>query len=148
MASPFSSRGASYDKTIRLWDVQSGELWKTLLGHTDYVYAVAFSPDGATLASSSTDQTVRVWDVATGTLRHTLTGHTNWVWSLAFSPTAGILASGSVDETIKLWDWSSGVCQQTLRPPGPYTGMNITDIKGLTPAQTAALKALGATENE
>jgi hypothetical protein len=66
------------DNTVRLWRVADGRLLRTLEGHTDSVYSVAFSPDGQTLASGSRDHTVRLWRVADGTLLRTLEGHTNW----------------------------------------------------------------------
>jgi len=56
------------------------------------------------------------------------------------------VASSSFDQTIRLWDVESGQCQRILRPPGPYAGMKITGVTGISEAQRAALKALGAVE--
>jgi len=60
---------ASYDKTVRIWGVQDGQLIHTLTGHNDWVTSVAFSPDGKSIASGSWDRTVRIWDVETGEVR-------------------------------------------------------------------------------
>jgi WD40 repeat protein len=59
-----------------------------------------------------------------------------------------ILASGSHDGSIKLWDVHMGTLLHTLRNERPYERMNITHVQGLTSAQIAALKALGAVEEE
>ncbi len=76
-----------------------------LTGHSGPVGSVAFSPDGATLASASADQSVRLWDPATGQrIGQPLTGHTDEVGSVALRPAGAILASASVDETVRLWD--------------------------------------------
>ena len=65
---------------------------------------MAFSPDGATLASGSADETVGLWDAATGEPKGTLTGHKDAINYLAFSSDGTTLASGSVDGTVLLWD--------------------------------------------
>lgn len=85
----------SHDDTTRLWDVQTGALLETLVGHTGNVYTVVYSPDGSTIASGSWDGTVCLWDSQTSELLETLRGHTRNVASAAFSPDGG---------TVLLWD--------------------------------------------
>ncbi|MBI3248823.1 MAG: WD40 repeat domain-containing protein [Deltaproteobacteria bacterium] len=85
-----------------------GQQRAVLKGHTDWVWSVAFSPDGTTLASGSRDDTVRLWDVAQGQQRAVLQGHTNMVASVAFGPDGTTLASGNVDRTVRLWDVARG----------------------------------------
>jgi WD40 repeat protein len=84
-----------------------------MYGHTDWVWSVAFSPDGNTIASSSGDQTVKLWNVSTGECIGTLCGHTNCVHSVTFLD-GGTVASGSSDQTVKLWDISTNRCLSTL----------------------------------
>jgi WD40 repeat protein len=119
---------------------------KTLRGHTNWVSAVAFHADGTTLASGSGDHTVKIWNVETEQCIKTLHGHTNRVSSLAFCPHGNILISSSQDESIKIWNVQTGECLQAVRSEKPYEGMNILGITGLTEAQKATLKALGAIE--
>lgn len=87
---------------MKLWDVDTSECSKTLNEHTHWVFSVAWSPDGTTLASGSFDFSVRLWDVRTGQCLKICQEHNNQVRSVAFSPQGTILASGSADETIKI----------------------------------------------
>jgi|GEM_PF-2133038 len=138
----------SEDRTVRLWEVSSGQCLHTLHGHTNHVYSVAFSPDGKILASGSADRTVRLWEMSSGQCLHTLHGHSHWVSSVTLSPDGKTLASGSYDETINVWDRHTGTCLRTLRSNRPYERMNIAHVKGLTEAQKATLRLLGAIEED
>jgi WD40 repeat protein len=104
----------SWDKTIKLWNVKTGNLLQTLTSHSNDINSVAYSPDGQTLASASNDKTIKLWNVKTGKLLQTLEGHSNLVNSVAYSPDGQTLASGSVDSTIKLWNVKTGNLLQTL----------------------------------
>ena len=91
---------------IILWDTKTFQpIGQPLIGHTDFVTSVTFSPDSQTLASGSNDNTILLWDVATGKpLGEPLSGHSDIVTSVAFSPDGQTLASGSYDRTIILWN--------------------------------------------
>ena len=84
------------------------------MGHSESVYAVAFSPDGKVLASTSEDNTLRFWHVTTGSCKHTLAGHKSPVHAVAFSPDGKVLASASYDKTVQLWDAITGAREQTF----------------------------------
>jgi WD40 repeat protein len=105
---------ASDDHTIKFWDPASGLLLRTFEGHPESVESVAFSPDGAIIASGSSDKTIKLLDVASGRLLRSLEGHSADVMSVAFSPDGARIASGSNDNTIKLWDAASGALLATL----------------------------------
>ena len=66
---------ASDDKTLRLWNVATGECEQTLAGHSSTVWSAGFSPDGTKVVSASDDKTLRLWNVATGECEQTLAGH-------------------------------------------------------------------------
>lgn len=105
---------ASGDKTIRLWGRYTGELKRTLNGHSDTVWSVAISPDCQTLVSGSADKTIRVWSLSSYKQPQIITGHSNWVTSVAISPDGKIMASGSADGTVKLWNINTGELLKTL----------------------------------
>ena len=93
----------SDDNTIKLWEVNTGQLICTLVGHSWSVVAVAFTADGETLLSASCDKTVKLWRVSTAEEIVTLSGHVDSVSAVAVSKVTQLIASGSRDKTIKLW---------------------------------------------
>jgi WD40 repeat protein len=104
---------------IRLYGIQPSGLpelqpRQVLTGHKDLVYALAFSPDGKTVASSGYDRTIKLFEVATGREIMTLRDHSDTVYGLATSPDGKMLASGSADRAVKVWDVASGKRLHTL----------------------------------
>ncbi|MFE7840167.1 hypothetical protein ACFU53_30150 [Streptomyces sp. NPDC057474] len=116
---------ASYDRTVRLWDVADPSrpkaLGKPLTGHTSWVSSAVFAPDGRTLASAGDDGTIRLWDVrdprAPRKLGAPLTGHDGTIFLLAFSPDGKTLASVGEDQTVRLWDVSDPAHATELGAP-------------------------------
>ena len=101
---------ASDDRTVRLWDVATGETMQVLTGHTDLIWDVTFVPtsslpmlDELYLATGSADNTIKLWSPE-GTLHKTLDRHTAKVLRLAFSPDGQYLFSASNDNTVIRWD--------------------------------------------
>jgi WD40 repeat protein len=105
---------ASWDKTVKLWNAETGQLIRTLAGHTEAVRTVAFSPDRQRLVSASDDKTIKIWNTETGELMRTLAGHTETVRTVAFSPDGQRIASASNDKTIKLWNAETGQAIRTI----------------------------------
>ncbi|MBE9071761.1 WD40 repeat domain-containing protein [Microcystis sp. LEGE 08355] len=105
----------SDDKTIKLWNVETGQEIRTLKGHNGPVYSVNFSPDGKTLVSGSDDKTIKLWNVEKPQEIHTLKGHDDRVRSVNFSHDGKTLVSGSDDKTIKLWNVKTGQEIHTLK---------------------------------
>ena len=111
------------DKTVRIWgisdsntrrfvrnigwEVKYGQEVRRLVGHTDQVSSVCFSPDGQYVLSGGWDNTLRLWEVEYGREIGRLGGHTGVVNSVNFSPNWRYALSGSDDQTVRLWefDW-------------------------------------------
>ena len=96
--------GGRWTAHIDIWDIASSSLKNTLIGHTGGVYAIAFSPDGKTLASGSFDNTICLWDVSAGEHKSSIIAHTDYITSVAYSPDGNTFASYGQDGTIILWD--------------------------------------------
>jgi len=99
----------SGDKTVRLWDMNTGQSTLTLIAE-DGITSVAFSPNAKYIAAGSLDMSVYVWDPHQGNLLERLggpNGHKDSVYSVNWSPNGKNLVSGSLDKTIKMWELSN-----------------------------------------
>ena len=99
---------ASHNHIVHLCDVETGESFKVLKGHTGRLVRLAFSSDGKKIASCSVDKTVRLWDAKTGELMHILEGHSDWVLCIVFSQDSKTIVSSSLDKTVRLWNVDTG----------------------------------------
>ena len=100
----------SDDKTIRLWDAETGECLRTLEGHTAAVFSVAFDPTGRTLASGSEDKTVKLWEAASGRLLRTLEGHRARLIASPLIRRAAPWPAGVMTERSSCGRWTAGGC--------------------------------------
>ncbi|KAK1242373.1 hypothetical protein MKX07_000359 [Trichoderma sp. CBMAI-0711] len=105
---------ASQDKTIKIWDPETGYCKATLQGHAGDVWTVAWEPDGKLLASGSADGTLKIWDSTTNACNFTLP-HAAGVMCVSWSPDGTKLASASADGTLRLWVAETGECLATLK---------------------------------
>ena len=131
-----------------LWDALSGELLHTFADSPGSVFAVEWSKCGELLVSGSSDGMLRWWDVQSGECVRVRETHQGAIQSLRISPDGRRLASCGDDGAIQVWDLENGELLRTLRRDRPYERLTITGVKGLTGAQKATLRALGAIESE
>ncbi len=110
---------ASADRTARLWNTRAGDLSIPLVGHSDEVFAAAFSPDGTRVLTASHDNTARVWNAASGALALSMSDHPDWVNTASFSPDGALMLTTSRDQSAKLRDARDG---SVLRALTGHTG--------------------------
>jgi WD40 repeat protein/DNA-binding XRE family transcriptional regulator len=109
---------AGEDGLLLVWDLRTGELARARRGHTGWVYAVAFSPDGQLIATAGDDGLVRIWHAQTADPVTALIGHQRRVRALVFSPSGRLLLSGGEDGQVRVWDVESRRLSHSFQTPG------------------------------
>ena len=129
---------------VSIWDVPQGALVRTLEGHGWLIWGIEWSRERDILVSAGADGTVRWWNLEQGVNLATVQAHEAWARAVRVSPHGKTVASCGEDGVIKLWDMQSHQHLATLRADRPYERLDISHTSGLTNAQQAALRALGA----
>lgn len=152
-AYPFRQRQAplasgSYDGTLRLWDLASGD--STAMAAGSPVWSITFSPDGQTLASGHHDGSIGIWDVATQTRVRSpqpdpkeiaVQGH-RAVRSVAFSPDGRTLASGGDDQILRLWNWQTGQVDWAIKAHNSWiSNVAFSPVGGATAEESGYILA-------
>lgn len=129
---------ASFDKSVRLWDMATGEEVKRFMGHEGtfrqgMVNSARFSPDGRYIISAGSDTTLRLWEVETGQLVRTFRGHTDGVRTAVFSPDGKMIISGGTDSDVRVWDVATGQTIRTFKghSEGYASGVSLLGVAGV-----------------
>jgi WD40 repeat protein/transcriptional regulator with XRE-family HTH domain len=141
-----TSSGLNDSGELVVWDALSGARVRDFVGHPGVVTAVTWGRSGKLVVSGGSDGMVRWWEVESGKCVRVQQAHQGTVQALKLSPNGSMLASCGEDGVITLWDLERGEPLQTMRRDRPYERLTITGIRGLTEAQKASLRALGAFE--
>lgn len=102
----------SYDCSVRVWKISTGEPIFRLQGHSFKVYSVVLDHKRNRCISGSMDSTVKIWSLETGTVLYNLEGHTSLVGLLSLQ--SDKLVSAAADSTLRTWDPENGQCKSTL----------------------------------
>jgi WD40 repeat protein len=132
------------DNAIRIYDINSGKLFKTLLGHSEVPLSMGFSPNGKLLASAGDDKTIKIWDTKTWKVLHTLKGENQAIHSVVFLNNNRILSGGTDKKMLgefleyhfgftgftkpiiaTLWDIENETILQTISEHTNYIGLGM-----------------------
>ncbi len=141
-----TSSGLRDSGELLVWDAVSGARVRDVVGHPGVPSAVIWSPSGEQLISGSSDGRLRWWNLHSGECVRVREAHQGTVQALKVSPDGRRIGSCGDDGVINIWDLESGEHLHTLRRDRPYERLNISGVKGLTEAEIATLRGLGAIE--
>ncbi len=145
---------ASFDQSVRLWDMKTGEEVRRFYGHEGsfregMVNSAKFSPDGRYIISAGSDKTLRLWEVATGELVRTFRGHTDAVRMALFSKDGRMVISAGLDSNVRVWDVATGNTIRIFKghSEGYASGVSILGVAGVgfTPDNRYAISTGDAT---
>ena len=132
----------SADKTIKIWNLSTGQEIRTLTGHSNPVNTLAISSDWQTLVSGSADKTIKIWNLSTGQEIRSITGNFSYVNALAISPDGQTLVSGNADKAINIWNLSTGQEIRTLIGHSSYVDCLVISPDGQTLVSGSADKTI------
>lgn len=121
----------SWDRTLRLWDLNAGTTTRRFVDHKNDVLSVAFSADNRQIVSGSRDRSIKLWNTL-GQCKYTITeqGHDGWVSCVRFSPstsnTTPLIVSGGWDKMVKVWDLTT--CKLKTDLPGHTGNINTVTV--------------------
>jgi len=113
------------DGTVKVWDVDTGRVLRTLEGHSNSVYCVSMTPDGKRAVSASGDYTLKVWELDTGRVLRTMESHSGGFEGVAITADGKLAVSASSDKTLKVWDLDG-------RPRPAYAGRSWDPVERVT----------------
>ncbi|TFI51141.1 hypothetical protein BLD44_027820 [Mastigocladus laminosus UU774] len=106
---------AGADHRIKLWDISTGQVIKTLQGHSYGISSIVFSADSQILISKDVGQTIKLWNIQTGQCFKTFQGYSGGVWSIALSPDGQTIIGSGEDQMVKLWNIRSSKCLKVFK---------------------------------
>lgn len=133
----------SGDKTVRIWDIETGECHTALIGHTGQVMCLTITPNGERIISASEDKTIRVWDAKTYEHLLTLEGHQDAIWKIFTLHDGKRLLSSSLDGTLRLWDIISGKCLKVIEGSNDFifsVAVSPDDKRGISGQRNGKLR--------
>jgi WD40 repeat protein len=132
---------ASRDRTLKIWDAETGVELASLAGHTEDIADCDYSPQGDRIVSASLDRTLKIWNAKTAAEILTITGHEGWVTSCEYSRDGRRIVSSSSDKTLRIWDAETGA--ELARLPGHAVGWG--DIQPTCALSPDGLRIVSAT---
>ncbi|MBN1215595.1 MAG: TIR domain-containing protein [Candidatus Lokiarchaeota archaeon] len=105
----------SLDKSIKIWNLETGELYHNINGHDDEITSIDLSSDGSRIVSGSEDSTVKLWKLDTGNLMRNFTFHDGAIFDVLITPNDEYIISTSEDKYAKITKWTTKKILRSLK---------------------------------